>query len=223
MTGINIIKIEEYGYNIFDFDYTWSDVNYLGEQITKETLEQEFKDYYAYYDIAYETIESFKFELRRRWKKLIAPLNLLLQSEPQITYDEGETQRNETINSEDNATRQTTNNTTTDETSENDRKFSDTPNQPMTGGTSYLTNRSIDNSTRDSTTNATGSTTDNDKYEATRDTTETKRGNLYEKYISLRDKYINMLYEFFDKFNDMFSNIYQIDDLTRRFGLWMIR
>lgn len=223
MTGINIIKIEEYGYDIFDFDYNWATVNYLGEEITKEMIEKEFKDYYAYYDIAYETIESFKFELKRRWKKLIAPLNLLLQSEPQITYDEGETQRNETINSEDNATRQTTNNTTTDETSENDRKFSDTPNQPMTGDTSYLTNRSIDNSTRDSTTNATGSSTDNDKYEATRDTTETKRGNLYEKYISLRDKYINMLYEFFDKFNDMFSNIYQIDDLTRRFGLWMIK
>ena len=223
MTGINIIKIEEYGYNIFDFDYTWTDVDYLGENITKETIEKEFKDYYAYYDIAYETIESFKFELKRRWKKLITPLNLLLQSEPQITYDEGETQRNENIESEDVATRQTSNNTTIDETSENDRKFSDTPNQPMTGDTSYLTNRTIDNNTRDSTTNTTGNSTDNNKYNATRGTTETKRGNLYEKYISLRDKYINMLYEFFDKFNDMFSNIYQIDDLTRRFELWLIK
>lgn len=121
LIGITIDDIlNKYGYEIFDFDYEWENVTLFGEEITKEVLQNKFIEYYQYYPISVETIESFKFELKRLWLKNIKPLNMLIKSFPtDITLEDTKKIFNGEL--------------------EMENKFSDTPNQPMEGEEAYLT------------------------------------------------------------------------------------
>ena len=225
MVGITINKMEQMGYDIFDFDYDWDDVSYFGTNITKETLESDFKEYYAYYNIAYETIEAFKFELKRKWKKLIRAYNNILKSQPDIKLNESErtyAEKNHGTRTDNNSAQL---NHTSDTTANGDDKFSDTPNQYVGDDETdmYLTNREITkNSTNVESQDQSESNSERTSSEQ-KDITETLTGNEYEKYMKIRDFVEDMEYKFFDKFNDLFEMLIRIGNLyeVRRYP-WMI-
>lgn len=224
MVGITIHKMEQMGYNLFDFDYNWDDVNYFGTNITKETLESDFKEYYAHYNIAYETIESFKFELRRRWKKYVRAYNNILKAQPDIKLNESErtyTENNEGSRNDSNSAQVSH---TSDVTNNSDNKFSDTPNQNMAGETEmYLTNREIDETTTNTVSKDQSQSTYERTSSDTKDITESLTGNEFEKYTKIRDFVEDMEYRFFDMFNDLFEMLIRIGNLyeVRRYP-WII-
>lgn len=225
MVGITINKIEQMGYNIFDFDYDWENVSYFGVPITKETLESDFKDYYAYYNIAYETIESFKFELKRKWKKLIRAYNNILKTQPDIKLNESEriyTENNEGGHTDNSSASL---NHTSETLSNGDDKFSDTPNQYVDNDETdmYLTNREITKNSANVTSQDQSESNSERTSSNKKDITETLTGNEYEKYMKIREFVEDMEYKFFDKFNDLFEMLIRIGNLykVRRYP-WMI-
>lgn len=224
MVGITIYKMEQMGYDLFDFEYSWDDVSYFGTNITKETLQNDFKEYYSHYNIAYETIESFKFELRRRWKKYVRAYNNLLKSQPDIKLNESE--RTYTESNEGN--RKNTNsaqvNHTSDVTNNSDNKFSDTPNQNIAGETEmYLTNREIDKTTSNTISEDNSQSTSDRTYSDNKDITESLTGNEFEKYSKIKEFVEDMEYKFFDMFNDLFEMLIRVGNLyeVRRYP-WII-
>lgn len=216
MIGITIDFIEQAGYNIFDFPYQWQDVNYLGKSITKQTIEDDFKDYYRYYNISLETIESFKFELKRKWLKNVTAFNQLLLAQPTLDLNEEKRtlSRNTEGQREDNWNESGTDNSTSNYNSDN--KFSDTPNQPMDGETSYLTNRTIDTNTdkTEMTSEHSGENTRNNTEDVNEEENRSKNETL--RFYEIAEQYRDMQYEFYDKFTDLFQTLLQIGEYRKR-------
>lgn len=119
--------INEYGINIFDFEYIFTEFNYYGKNITKEELQNMFIEYYRYYPISFETIQRFKFELKRKWIKNITIYNKIFEIQPKDykLYDKVRDYITSTRGNID---------------------YSDTPNEPMIGDNNYLTNKTLTNS-----------------------------------------------------------------------------
>ena len=98
--------------NIFDFDYDWTDITVGDTTYNKEYIEDSFYNYWKYYQIAYSTLDEFKWRLQRRWLSSIKILAQKLNTYP-VEPDLAERKINRSF------------------TSSSDNKYSDTPNEPM--------------------------------------------------------------------------------------------
>ena len=208
--------VNEYGEDIFDFNYVFPDITIDNVLINKQTLQDQFIDYFLYYQIGYSTIDEFKWRLKRKWHENIRQLTKQLELENKITYDlNDETEkltRNKTTDEagETNITKGRTGNTAVNGTQTNDNRFSDTPNQNM--GTienpNFLTERTLDDLT---TTNATDfSENETNKNQNTKNVgeeetiTKTLSKNNIAKFDNLSDKFHNIIFEFYKKFEGLF-------------------
>lgn len=208
--------VNEYGEDIFDFNYVFPDITIDNVLINKQTLQDQFIDYFLYYQIGYSTIDEFKWRLKRKWHENIRQLTKQLELENKITYnlnDETETlTRNKTTDEagEINITRGRTGNTDVNGTQSNDNRFSDTPNQNM--GTiespNFLTERTLDDLTTTNSTDFTENETNtnqNTKNVGEEETiTKTLSKNNIMKFDNLSDKFHNMIFEFYKKFEGLF-------------------
>lgn len=208
--------VNEYGEDIFDFNYVFPDITIDNVLINKQTLQDQFIDYFLYYQIGYSTIDEFKWRLKRKWHENIRQLTKQLELENKIAYDiNDETEkliRNKTTDEagETNITRGRTGNTAVNGTQTNDNRFSDTPNQNM--GTmespNFLTERTLDDLT---TTNSTDfSENETNKNQNTKNVgeeetiTKTLSKNNIMKFDNLSDKFHNIIFEFYKKFEGLF-------------------
>lgn len=112
--------VEDLEEDIFDFDYSFTTVG----DITQDVLEEDFIEYYRYFNSGMETVEKFKFYLKRMWLKEIKPFNKRLLAEYEL----------ETIGLYDNKIETSSSNTLNGEV-----QYSDTPNQTISSDYSYLT------------------------------------------------------------------------------------
>ena len=208
--------VNEYGEDIFDFNYVFPDITIDNVLINKQTLQDQFIDYFLYYQIGYSTIDEFKWRLKRKWHENIRQLTKQLELENKITYDlNDETEkltRNKTTDEagETNITRGRNGNTAVNGTQTNDNRFSDTPNQNM--GTienpNFLTERTLDDLTTTNTTNFSEKETNinqNTKNVGEEETiTKTLSKNNIAKFDNLSDKFHNIIFEFYKKFEGLF-------------------
>mgnify|MGYP000369123326 CR=1 FL=1 len=208
--------VNEYGEDIFDFNYVFPDITIDNVLINKQTLQDQFIDYFLYYQIGYSTIDEFKWRLKRKWHENIRQLTKQLELENKITYDlNDETEkltRNKTTDEagEINITRGRTGNTDVNGTQTNDNRFSDTPNQNM--GTienpNFLTERTLDDLTTTNTTDFSENETNknqNMKNVGEEETiTKTLSKNNIMKFYNLSDKFHNIIFEFYKKFESLF-------------------
>lgn len=208
--------VNEYGEDIFDFNYVFPDITIDNVLINKQTLQDQFIDYFLYYQIGYSTIEEFKWRLKRKWHENIRQLTKQLELENKITYDlNDETEkltRNKTTDEagETNITRGRNGNTAVNGTQTNDNRFSDTPNQNM--GTienpNFLTERTLDDLTTSNTTDFSENETNknqNMKNVGEQETiTKTLSKNNIAKFDNLSDKFHNIIFEFYKKFEGLF-------------------
>ena len=208
--------VNEYGEDIFDFNYVFPDITIDNVLINKQTLQDQFIDYFLYYQIGYSTIDEFKWRLKRKWHENIRQLTKQLELENKITYDlNDETEkltRNKTTDEagETNITRGHNGNTAVNGTQTNDNRFSDTPNQNM--GTienpNFLTERTLDDLTTTNTTNFSEKETNinqNTKNVGEEETiTKTLSKNNIAKFDNLSDKFHNIIFEFYKKFEGLF-------------------
>ena len=208
--------VNEYGEDIFDFNYVFPDITIDNVLINKQTLQDQFIDYFLYYQIGYSTIDEFKWRLKRKWYENIRQLTKQLELENKITYDlNDETEkltRNKTTDEagETNITKGRTGNTAVNGTQTNDNRFSDTPNQNM--GTienpNFLTERTLDDLTTTNTTDFSENETNknqNTKNVGEEETiTKTLSKNNIAKFDNLSDKFHNIIFEFYKKFEGLF-------------------
>ena len=208
--------VNEYGEDIFDFNYVFPDITIDNVLINKQTLQDQFIDYFLYYQIGYSTIDEFKWRLKRKWHENIRQLTKQLELENKITYDlNDETEkltRNKTKDEagETNITRGRNGNTAVNGTQTNDNRFSDTPNQNM--GTienpNFLTERTLDDLTTTNTTDFSENETNknqNTKNVGEDETiTKTLSKNNIAKFDNLSDKFHNIIFEFYKKFEGLF-------------------
>ena len=208
--------VNEYGEDIFDFNYVFPDITIDNVLINKQTLQDQFIDYFLYYQIGYSTIDEFKWRLKRKWHENIRQLTKQLELENKIAYDlNDETEkltRNKTTDEagEINITRGRTGNTDVNGTQTNDNRFSDTPNQNM--GTienpNFLTERTLDDLTTTNTTDFSENETNknqNTKNVGEEETiTKTLSKNNIAKFDNLSDKFHNIIFEFYKKFEGLF-------------------
>ena len=208
--------VNEYGEDIFDFNYVFPDITIDNVLINKQTLQDQFIDYFLYYQIGYSTIDEFKWRLKRKWHENIRQLTKQLELENKITYDlNDETEkltRNKTTDEagETNITKGRTGNTAVNGTQTNDNRFSDTPNQNM--GTmespNFLTERTLDDLTTTNTTDFSENETNknqNTKNVGEEETiTKTLSKNNIAKFDNLSDKFHNIIFEFYKKFEGLF-------------------
>lgn len=208
--------VNEYGEDIFDFNYVFPDITIDNVLINKQTLQDQFIDYFLYYQIGYSTIDEFKWRLKRKWYENIRQLTKQLELENKIAYDlNDETEkltRNKTTDEagETNITRGRNGNTAVNGTQTNDNRFSDTPNQNM--GTienpNFLTERTLDDLTTSNTTNFSDNETNknqNTKNVGEEETiTKTLSKNNIAKFDNLSDKFHNIIFEFYKKFEGLF-------------------
>lgn len=208
--------VNEYGEDIFDFNYVFPDITIDNVLINKQTLQDQFIDYFLYYQIGYSTIDEFKWRLKRKWYENIRQLTKQLELENKITYDlNDETEkltRNKTTDEagETNITKGRTGNTAVNGTQSNDNRFSDTPNQNM--GTienpNFLTERTLDDLTTTNTTDFSENETNknqNTKNVGEEETiTKTLSKNNIAKFDNLSDKFHNIIFEFYKKFEGLF-------------------
>ena len=208
--------VNEYGEDIFDFNYVFPDITIDNVLINKQTLQDQFIDYFLYYQIGYSTIDEFKWRLKRKWHENIRQLTKQLELENKITYDlNDETEkltRNKTTDEagEINITRGRTGNTDVNGTQTNDNRFSDTPNQNM--GTienpNFLTERTLDDLTTTNTTDFNENETNknqNTKNVGEEETiTKTLSKNNIAKFDNLSEKFHNIIFEFYKKFEGLF-------------------
>ena len=208
--------VNEYGEDIFDFNYVFPDITIDNVLINKQTLQDQFIDYFLYYQIGYSTIDEFKWRLKRKWHENIRQLTKQLELENKITYDlNDETEkltRNKTTDEagETNITRGRNGNTAVNGTQTNDNRFSDTPNQNM--GTienpNFLTERTLDDLTTTNTTDFSENETNknqNTKNVGEDETiTKTLSKNNIAKFDNLSDKFHNIIFEFYKKFEGLF-------------------
>ena len=208
--------VNEYGEDIFDFNYVFPDITIDNVLINKQTLQDQFIDYFLYYQIGYSTIDEFKWRLKRKWHENIRQLTKQLELENKITYDlNDETEkltRNKTTDEagETNITRGRNGNTAVNGTQSNDNRFSDTPNQNM--GTienpNFLTERTLDDLTTTNTTDFSENETNknqNTKNVGEEETiTKTLSKNNIAKFDNLSDKFHNIIFEFYKKFEGLF-------------------
>ena len=208
--------VNEYGEDIFDFNYVFPDITIDNVLINKQTLQDQFIDYFLYYQIGYSTIDEFKWRLKRKWHENIRQLTKQLELENKITYDlNDETEkltRNKTTDEagETNITRGRNGNTAVNGTQTNDNRFSDTPNQNM--GTienpNFLTERTLDDLTTTNTTDFSENETNknqNTKNVGEEETiTKTLSKNNIAKFDNLSDKFHNIIFEFYKKFEGLF-------------------
>lgn len=208
--------VNEYGEDIFDFNYVFPDITIDNVLINKQTLQDQFIDYFLYYQIGYSTIDEFKWRLKRKWHENIRQLTKQLELENKISYDlNDETEkltRNKTTDEagETNITRGRNGNTAVNGTQTNDNRFSDTPNQNM--GTienpNFLTERTLDDLTTTNTTDFSENETNknqNTKNVGEEETiTKTLSKNNIAKFDNLSDKFHNIIFEFYKKFEGLF-------------------
>lgn len=208
--------VNEYGEDIFDFNYVFPDITIDNVLINKQTLQDQFIDYFLYYQIGYSTIDEFKWRLKRKWHENIRQLTKQLELENKITYDlNDETEkltRNKTTDEagETNITRGRNGNTAVNGTQSNDNRFSDTPNQNM--GTmespNFLTERTLDDLTTTNTTDFSENETNknqNTKNVGEDETiTKTLSKNNIMKFDNLSEKFHNIIFEFYKKFEGLF-------------------
>ena len=208
--------VNEYGEDIFDFNYVFPDITIDNVLINKQTLQDQFIDYFLYYQIGYSTIDEFKWRLKRKWHENIRQLTKQLELENKIAYDlNDETEkltRNKTTDEagETNITRGRNGNTAVNGTQTNDNRFSDTPNQNM--GTlenpNFLTERTLDDLTTTNTTDFSENETNknqNTKNVGEDETiTKTLSKNNIAKFDNLSDKFHNIIFEFYKKFEGLF-------------------
>ena len=208
--------VNEYGEDIFDFNYVFPDITIDNVLINKQTLQDQFIDYFFYYQIGYSTIDEFKWRLKRKWHENIRQLTKQLELENKIAYDlNDETEkltRNKTTDEagETNITRGRNGNTAVNGTQTNDNRFSDTPNQNM--GTienpNFLTERTLDDLTTTNTTDFSENETNknqNTKNVGEEETiTKTLSKNNIAKFDNLSDKFHNIIFEFYKKFEGLF-------------------
>ena len=208
--------VNEYGEDIFDFNYVFPDITIDNVLINKQTLQDQFIDYFLYYQIGYSTIDEFKWRLKRKWHENIRQLTKQLELENKISYDlNDETEkltRNKTTDEagETNITSGRNGNTAVNGTQTNDNRFSDTPNQNM--GTienpNFLTERTLDDLTTTNTTDFSENETNknqNTKNVGEEETiTKTLSKNNIAKFDNLSDKFHNIIFEFYKKFAGLF-------------------
>ena len=208
--------VNEYGEDIFDFNYVFPDITIDNVLINKQTLQDQFIDYFLYYQIGYSTIDEFKWRLKRKWHENIRQLTKQLELENKITYDlNDETEkltRNKTTDEagETNITKGRNGNTAVNGTQTNDNRFSDTPNQNM--GTmenpNFLTERTLDDLTTTNTTDFSENETNknqNTKNVGEEETiTKTLSKNNIAKFDNLSEKFHNIIFEFYKKFEGLF-------------------
>lgn len=165
MYTITFNRLKELGYDpfpIFDFPT----VKILDKDVSKEDLISAFYSYYGNYQIAFSNPNKFIFEFQRIFNRNYLILLKQIEVANKIVYDFSGYKRD------------------IERTSNYDSKYSDTPNETLANGDSYLTNITND--------------TDN------ANTVENYQQNNVEKFNEINSKIRNVIYDFLDKFNNLF-------------------
>ena len=170
--------------DIFDFDYDFPDIIINDKTINKTTIQDEFKDYWWFYQIGYSTLDEFKWRFKRVWLDKILTLRQRLSQYPDLDKL--------------NLTGRTTQKKYT---SNNDNKYSDTPNEMLneSGKVEFLTDRTL--------TDTQGTHT------------ETVTDNTLEQYEKLNKYMTNVLYDFYKDFKTLFITDVIIYDGILKGGL----
>jgi len=200
--SLELREIVESGVNIFDFDYEYKGLD-------KEAFEQKVIDHYYFRQIGQETVGRFKHCFKTKIIEIMPYYNQLFDSErlmqnvgdPFESYNLTETftrdvSENGTVETETTGTNTTTDQTTTThnesatttETTENMKKFSNTPQGDVANLDNYLTEATHDEG--ENTTTGTGeSTNTTDGTQETESTTsgsQTTEGSTKETYTMTR-------------------------------------
>jgi hypothetical protein len=175
--------IQRTNFELFDFDYQVDDPNF------KQEIEERVLDFYYDYEIGFATPDKFKRKFKARFLRAISYYNklyntTLLSYNPLINSKMSEALEqlstatsNTTV--EGSLSQDSTTNTDQTATGDSNTKASDYPQQPIAGG-EFLNGESTtnNNSQTDSTTTATGTSTNNDT-----STTSGENSTNYQKTI----------------------------------------
>lgn len=159
----------------------------MGEEINVTDIEEAVYNTYAPRQIAYETIDMFIHYFSYTWNRYFAPLKNTLENLQEFTVIDDDESTSES---------QTATSTATAEGTAL-QKYSDTPNQYLANpdANEFLTNVTDAKSNSNTQTEGTGN----------REIKRTRSGNVFEKWLNLSDKNRNIIFDFADKFKDLFS------------------
>lgn len=181
----HLLELDDF--ELFDFDYEFDDKKFARE------LEQAVIDYYYFSEIGQPTPDKFKHVFKSRWLSMIGYYNqlhntTLLKYNPLINYKISEAleklsqaSSNATSSSNEDVKSSTTDHTEQNTSNKTDEKFSDYPQQPISGG-DYLSGARQSDSTTDTSSNTTTSGSATTTREDTQRTTTNSNEN-YEKTI----------------------------------------
>ena len=174
-------------------------VQYLGENIQTQDIEKLILNEYAYREMSFETVEQFHQYFTNCWNRYFLVMRENLENVPEFSLNEAEESATE-------------NTSATSESNINNNgksKFSNTPNEYIAGdGIRGLTTYTEGDSTAQAT--ATG--------EGNRNLNTTKKGNIFEKWLSLSKNNRNVIFDFINKFEYMFLNSRTIQNFRRDYN-----
>lgn len=208
------------GVGIFqDCEGELTGLKYLGEDITRGELESLVLDNLLLCESAFETIEIFKWRWRNTWNRHFPLLKSQLATAPDITLEETKadivTEYGE--NTTANGTSTNTAELTDTATMSADKRFSNTPNQLVDNTFEGLTTLNKDAGTNERTANGSGTTTSEQtgNRKGNRTITDTRSNNAFLKWLEVSDANRNILYEFCEKFDELFTKTTVIRNYNR--------
>lgn len=170
-------------------------VQYINNSVTVRNVEDLILEEFKFRDIDLPW-QEFAHDIKITWNKYFPVLAENLQHVAEFTLDDETENVTETVNVTQNATTHTTGRD----------KYSDTPNQYVASGADVNGLTSISDASADGTSENTGNSSR---------TLETSKGhNRFERWLELSYKNRNIIYDFIDRFRELFKTTYII--YTRR-------
>lgn len=194
---------------------------YLGETFSRADIEALLLDEYAMCESAFETVEMFQWRWRNVWNRHFPLLVQNLGSAPDISLSDYTITREREYGEKSSGTSESTGSSTTDSSQDgtNEDRFSNTPNQLVQNtfnGLTTLNNRKA-NETGSSKTDTTANGSANSSKEGTDNSTDTHTRNTFLKWLSISEQNRNIIYDFFDKFDELFLRSAGICNYSRRY------
>lgn len=205
--------VDDKEFVIFDFDYN------LFDNSLKQEFEVLFCEYFYFRDIAHESVDRFKFELRNKLKMLYPYYKEYWKTVKQVEVEkfmetkdlhetftrtlEGEVLQNSTSNQ----------NSTMNQTNKNTSKFSDTPRGQIENVEKFMNQASVNDDNSNTVSSLTGNDTSNQNNRVS-ETTE---------FHSVGDLGVSSSGLLIQGWRDVITNIYQLmfDDMEELFfGLY---
>lgn len=171
--------------------------NYMGEDLTTQDIEILILEEYKLKEIAFETYDTFQHYFKNCWNK-----HFLKMRQNVLAAVDFETGEHKEIIKE-----KLTNENKVNSSNNGITKFSNTPNQYIPENNSFNGLTEISDGTANGEAKTNGTTQ--------RDYEYTKVGNAFEKFINLSKENYNIVYDFINKFSDLFLNTIIIKNFKR--------